>query len=256
MNKDKKKEGKAQRVVIIVQARMGATRLPGKPLKLVSGRPLLSYLVERLRRVKRAALVAVATTSAKQDQQIIDFCIQEHIPFFVGSETDVLERYYQAAQRFNADVIVRVTGDCPLIDPEEVDRVIACFQSQQPPCDYASNSMEKKFLRGVDTEVFSFHCLERTYHEANKQAEREHVTPYIYLHPEQFSLVSAKQPSEWADYRLTVDTPEDFELVSKILETLYPSNPAFLTHDVMALLSQHPAWATINADIKQKPLGL
>lgn len=247
-------EKQKKRVVIVLQARMGATRLPGKPLKTVLERPLLSYQLERLRRVKLADEIVVATTTEQQDDPIVSLCAANNISYFRGSEHDVLNRYYQAAKAFKADEVVRITGDCPLIDPELVDRVIHEHLTNTPQKDYTSNSLERTYPRGLDTEIFSFKALEKAHLEAALPEEREHVTLYFYTHPERFSLGSVKHTIDLSHHRWTVDTVEDFELISKILSALYPKNPRFLMQDVLKLLEGHPDWMKINAHIQQKPV--
>lgn len=241
-----------KRVVIILQARMGATRLPGKPLKNVLGRPLLSYQIERLRRVQLADEIIIATTTEPQDDQIVQFCKDENVAYFRGSPLDVLDRYYQAAKFAKADVIVRVTGDCPLIDPEVTDKVIRFYIDHQPQYDYVSNSLERTYPRGLDTEIFSMALLEQAASKAKLPSEREHVTVYFYTHPERFSLKNVGNAVDLSKYRWTVDTSEDFELVEKILGDLHPKNPDFRMHDILDLLDLHPEWNLINAHIQQK----
>jgi spore coat polysaccharide biosynthesis protein SpsF len=241
-------------VVAIVQARMGATRLPGKPLKQVMNRPLLSYQIERLRRAKSLDNIVIATTTDQQDQKIVALCEQENIPFFRGSPLDVLDRYYQAAKKFKAEVIVRITGDCPIIDPSVVDLAVDFYLKHHPAYDYVSNSLQRTYPRGLDVEVFNFKILEKIVREAQKPEEREHVTPYIYEHPEMFTLGSiVREPNE-SHHRWTVDTEEDFQLIEKLITSLYPSNPQFTADDVLQLLREHPDWVEINAHVKQKPL--
>ena len=237
-------------IIVIVQARMGSTRLPGKVLKHVLGRPLLHYLFERLRRITKAQNAVIATTKDPKDDPIVDFCNHEGISYFRGSEEDVLDRYLQAARFFSADVIVRVTSDCPLIDPELIDQVIEFFLNHQ--YDYVSNTQERKFPRGMDVEIFSFKSLEDAANQVTLQEEREHVTLHLYRHPERYSIGKFPWDKDDSQYRLTVDTPEDFELISKILAALYPNNPQFNLKDILHLLQQHPEWAEINAHIKQK----
>ena len=169
-------ENKKKRVVIILQARMSASRLPGKPLKKVLDRSLLSYQLERLRRVHSASEIVVATTTESQDDAIVSLCEAEKVAYFRGSSLDVLDRYYQAAKLFNADYIVRVTGDCPIIDPEIVDQVINEYLKQLPKYDYVSNSVIPTYPRGLDTEIFSFALLESAHKEGKLPQEREHVT--------------------------------------------------------------------------------
>lgn len=239
-------------VAIIVQARIGSTRLPGKVMMSVLGRPLLSFLLERLYHCKMAQTIMVATSTNPLDHSIVGFCEDQNVACFAGSEENVLERYVHAARACGADVIVRVTADCPLLDPSIVDRVIDTFISEFPHYDYVSNVVHRSFARGMDVEVFSTSCLERIYKSADKEAEKEHVTLHILHHPEQYHIGSVTAERDSSQYRLTVDTEEDYKLVKLILEELYPTHPAFTLHDIIALLECHPEWVKINAHIEQK----
>lgn len=245
---------KKKNIVIILQARMGASRLPGKPLKKVLNKTLLSYQLERLGRVHFADKIVVATTINPQDNEIAALCEKEKISCYRGNEQDVLDRFYQAATLYKADIIVRVTGDCPLIDPEIVDQVIHYYTDARPKYDYVSNSLERTYPRGLDVEVFSFDLLKKAAKEATLEEEHEHVTPYFYTHPHLFSLGSVKQVENQSHHRWTVDTVEDLELIKKILTTLYPQNPLFNQEDVLRVLEKQPEWVKINAHIQQKPL--
>ncbi len=231
---------------------MGATRLFGKPLKEVLGKPLLAYEIERLLQAKLPTKLVVATTTHPQDLPIANLAKELGIKAFRGSEDNVLERYYLAAKENKADVIVRVTGDCPLIDPEIVDQVIEDFLKNRENCDYDSNTQILTFPRGLDVEVFSFQALEKAYLEASSQGELEHVTPYIYTHDKLFKLRNIASPINLASHRWTVDTQEDFQLVEKIIQSLYPANKKFRMNDVLQLLSKNPEWVNINAHIPQK----
>lgn len=235
--------------VAILQARMTSTRLPGKILIPVLGKPLLAYEVERLQLCKNIDELLIATTTNAQDDAVVDFCDRFQLSCFRGSEPDVLARFHGAARQAQADMIVRVTGDCPLIDPVVVDAVIAAYEAGQ--ADYVSNTLERTFPRGLDVEVFSAEALEKCHREAQEPTEREHVTPYIYRHPERFVIQQHQQAANHSDLRWTVDTPEDFELIRLILEALYPVKPDFGVADVLAILVQHPEWQRINAHIEQ-----
>lgn len=231
---------------IVVQARMGSTRLPGKVLKDIAGRPMLFYQMERLRRVKRAERIVVATTDQPADDAVERFCQKEKIACVRGSEHDVLARYHLAIERFPADVVVRITADCPLIDPAIVDEAIAAYEP-----DYVSNMLETTYPYGMAVEVFSAQALREAHREAKDPAEREHVTPFIYRHPERYRLRSLTMAPNLSHHRWTVDTPEDFELVSRLLKTL---KPHFTLQDVLAVLDEHPDWCAINAHVEQKAL--
>ncbi len=240
------------RIIIIVQARMGSERLPGKVLKEVLGRPLLSYLLERLKFVSEATEIVVATTVLNGDDAIENLCQKEGVKVFRGSSEDVLERYYLAAKKSAADVVVRITGDCPCTDPKIIGEVITFYTKNI--ADYVSNTLERTFPIGMDVEVFSMKALERAYEMAKDPAEREHVTPYIYRNPQFFSCLNVPSKNNYSNYRLTVDTSEDFELIRKIIETLYPVNPKYSMNDIISLLHQHSDWILINAHVKQKKL--
>lgn len=241
-----------QKINIVIQARMSSTRLPRKVLKPVMGKPLLSLLLERVRRVHAAHSIIIATSTNPADIAIEKFCHEEKIPVFKGSEDNVLDRYYQTALQFPCEAIVRITSDCPLIDPSIIDEAIHLFIQQQ--VDYVSNTLKRTFPRGMDVEVFSFKSLEESVKMATKSAEKEHVTPYIYQHPEKFKLHNFTYPTDISSYRLTVDTPEDFLLITKIYETLYPNNKNFTLQDILKVLKKNPEWKNINADIKQKEI--
>ena len=240
---------------IIVQARMTSTRLPGKVLLPVAGRPMLSYQLERLRCVGQVDRIVIATTTNATDDPIVDFCATEGVDCTRGSEQDVLSRYFEAASRFAAGTVVRVTSDCPLIDPQLVDSAISAYRDEAGGCDYVSNMLEPSWPYGMAVEVFSARTLAEAHVEATAEAEREHVTPFIYWRPGRYSLKSLSMQPDLSQHRWTVDTPEDFELVRRILESLYPHKPCFAMADVLALLAEHPDWAAINRHIEQKTLS-
>lgn len=229
---------------------MGASRFPGKPLKEVLGKPLLFYQIERLKRVSHADQIVVATTLHERDDAIVEFCHRMNVDVFRGSENDVLERYYLAAKQFHADVVVRITGDCPLIDPEIVDRVIQYFLINK--FDYVSNSLVRTYPRGMDVEVLSFKSLEKARKLAKAEPEREHVTLFVYRHPEMFTLGNVANEKDESRHRWTVDTAEDFELVRNFIESLYPKKPTFLMSDLLNEIKAHPDWFYINSHIQQK----
>lgn len=243
------------KVVIIDQARMASTRLPGKVLKPVLGKPLLEYQIERLRRAARAHEIVIATTTNPSDDVLVAFCRQRGVKVYRGSELDVLSRYYGAAKAFGADVVVRVTSDCPVIDPAVVDQVIGHYLDHRDEYDYVSNTQVRSFPRGMDAEVFSMEALELAYREGRLDYEREHVTPFLYRHPERFRVGQWVFPENRGDERWTVDTPEDFELLRRIIEALYPGKPEFTLADILQLLDRHPDWRQINAHVNQKKLG-
>jgi spore coat polysaccharide biosynthesis protein SpsF len=240
---------------VIVQARMGSTRLPGKVLKPIGGRPMFSYQIERLRAAQRVERIVVATTTEPADAAIVDFCAAEQVPCVRGSEMDVLSRYALAAAEFDARTVVRVTSDCPLIDPQLVDEAIQAFTGASGEYHYVSNMLRPTWPYGMAVEVFSRELLDVAHREATKPAEREHVTPFIYWRPERYRLKSLERQPDLSQHRWTVDTPEDFELISRILGALHPNHPRFTLQDVLALLDRHPAWVEINRHVQQKAVS-
>lgn len=233
-------------VVVILQARLRSSRLPKKVLKEVNGRALLSYQIERLKRTESVGRIITAVP--KEDRELIAFCENEKVDLFCGSEEDVLSRYYDAAKAYQADVVIRITGDCPLIDPDIIEKALVHFEG----CDYVSNCLERTYPRGMDVEVMTFEALKKAADEAEKPYEREHVTPYIVLHPRKFRLKNFTYSKDYSSIRLTVDTKEDFELVEKVIETLYPQDPVFSLEDILTLLEKDPSLLEINQHVKQK----
>ena len=242
------------KTVIIVQARMNSSRLPGKVLRTVLGKTLLEYQIERLQRVPSADSVVIATTIDDCDQPIVDLCEKLKVNYFRGPEEDVLQRYYNAAQKYEADIVVRITADCPIIDPNVIDRVIKFYLDNYKDFDYVSNILTRSYPRGMDTEVFSLESLEQAALEAKDEAEREHVTVFIYNHPERYRLANVPYHKDFSRYRWTVDTLEDFSLIEKIITSLYPQRPNFVLEDCLELINKHPEWEKLNSHIEQKKL--
>ncbi|MGD0153016.1 MAG: glycosyltransferase family protein [Thermacetogeniaceae bacterium] len=240
---------------IVVQARMNSTRLPGKVLKTVLGKPLLEYQIERLRRVRLADGIIVATTINDGDQPIIDLCNRLSVHSYRGPEFDVLARYYGAAATFGADLIVRVTSDCPVIDPQVVDGVIAFYLDHRQQYDYVANTLARTYPRGMDTEAFSFRALSEAHSEATAEPDREHVTPFIYRNDRRYRLANVSYREDQSRHRWTVDTEDDFELIGRIIGALYPRQPEFSLEDILDLLAEHPDWPEINEHVEQKKYG-
>jgi spore coat polysaccharide biosynthesis protein SpsF len=237
------------RTVAVIQARMGSTRLPGKILKEVAGRPLLDYMLERVRRAKSLDAVLIATTTSPQDDVLERFCRERGVLCHRGSEDDVLDRYYGAARAADAGTVVRLTSDCPVMDPRVIDDVVGEFR--QSGCDYVANTAPPPttYPDGMDVEVFSFAALERAWKEAQKPSEREHVTFYFWKNPGLFKTRRRELPEDLSRFRLTLDYPQDLELLSRLLAELYPGNPAFSMADAVDFLRKNPQLHAINADI-------
>ncbi|MBX9610332.1 MAG: glycosyltransferase family protein [Burkholderiales bacterium] len=238
------------KTVIIVQARLTSTRLPGKVLLPLAGAPMLTRLIERLRRVKQADAIVIATTHNTTDDPIAALCGQLGVPCHRGSEHDVLSRYADSAREHGADVVVRITSDCPLIDPALVDQLISTYR--EGDCDYVSNMLPPTWPYGMAVEVFTATALLEAHAEATQESEREHVTPFIYWHPERYRLRNVESPTDLSAQRWTVDTPEDYELVRRLFERLYPVDPRFSLADVQKVMEAHPDWMCINQHIPQK----
>jgi spore coat polysaccharide biosynthesis protein SpsF len=242
------------RVVLIVQARMGSTRLPGKVLKPILGEPMLVRQLERLRRCRLVEHIVVATTNKTTDDAIAALVkLQPNVGLFRGSEEDVLERYAEAAYDAHADVVVRVTSDCPLIEPSVVDRCIEVILQQWDEIDYVSNCHHRTYPRGLDTEVVRAETLARAHAEATEFAEREHVTQFIWRRPNRFRMVDVCDSEDHSDLRWTVDTPEDLDLVRRIYEALYPVDSTFSYWAALELVARSPELQSINNHVQQKP---
>jgi spore coat polysaccharide biosynthesis protein SpsF len=240
-------------VVAIIQARMGSSRLPGKVLKDLCGEPLLLREVVRVRRAQTIGQVVVATTVDPQDTPIVDMCRSYGVPCFRGDPHDVLDRYCRAAQLFNAETIVRLTGDCPLIDPREIDRTVRAFFDAN--VDFAANRLPPPWKRttpiGMDTEVVGFENLSRAWREAKSKYAREHVMPYFYEKEGRFEILLVEHEPDLSEYRLTVDTVEDLALIRKIY-THFEGSEEFSLGEVVALLKAHPEWVALNAQVTPK----
>lgn len=239
-------QGKANReavdVLVILQARMGSTRLPGKIMKPILGKPMILRQIERVSRAKHVSRFIVATTSDPSDDRIEVFCRKQKILCFRGSVEDVLDRFYKAASLFHPRQIVRITADCPLIDPDLIDGVIELFQ--MGGYDYVRTS--KRFPDGLDVETFSLEALTRAFCEAKLSSEREHVTPYFYKHPEKFKIREYESEADMSDLRWTVDHEADLSFVRKVYKALYPKNSTFVTKDILLFLKGKPEMLKIN----------
>ncbi|MFD2574108.1 cytidylyltransferase domain-containing protein [Spirosoma soli] len=238
-------------IVVIVQARMSSSRLPGKVLLPILGRPLLARMLERLNKCQTPFTTVVATSTDSADDCIEEFCRAEHVAVYRGSLTDCLDRHEQIAQQWNADLAVKIPSDCPLIDPRIVDSVLRFYLAHQEEYDFVSNLHPATWPDGNDVEIMTRSCLHRTWAEAAKPLEREHTTPYIWdSAPEQFRIGNVAW-STGLDYsmshRFTIDYPEDYEFIRTVYEELYPANPTFSCEDILDLLNRRPDIYQLNA---------
>ena len=231
-------------IAAIIQARLGSTRTPGKTMKLIGNKPLLEYSVERTRQARYIDRVIVATTTSDKDHLISEWCKEKGIDSFRGSEDDVLDRYFQTASHFKADIIVRVTSDCPFVDPQIVDLLILSLKVFG--ADYASNRIKNRsWPHGLDIEVFTFNALKTAWKNGKEKREREHVTPYIMGHPELFKHIEVPLEEDLSHYRLTVDYPEDLEFTRILVEKYSADKMNWL--EIIDLLKERPELAEINA---------
>lgn len=226
-----------RRVIVLLQARMGSSRLPGKVLKPLAGEPSLARTIERLRDLKLATELRIATSTDSADDSIEAWAREAAVPVTRGSLTDVLERFRAAAVEARADVVVRITADCPMIDPEIVDRVIATYLENEGKVDYVSNVDERTYPDGLDVEVFSFLALDEAARDAVADYDREHVTPYIRRN---FRKRSVCQAINLGDLRWTMDHADDYETLNAIFAELHAASPKFRQVDVLKLLVERP----------------
>lgn len=238
--------------IAIIQARMGSTRLPGKVARKIADQPVLGHVIERCKKAQTVDQVAVATTVRPEDDPVVGIAEDFGIAFYRGDENDVLSRYYFAAKELQAGIIVRITADCPLLDPLILDEVVLLREKEK--ADYATNTLPRTYPRGVDVSVFTFAALEKTYHLARETWQREHVTPFMRENPALFSLSNLAAPEELSrpDLRLTVDTEEDLALVEAILFHLGAHSLSL--SNIITLLDNQPWLKYINKNVQQKTL--
>ena len=238
------------RVGAIVQARMGSSRLPGKVLLDIDGQSMLERVVTRVRAATTVQQVVVATTTSASDNQIAEWCERHRVEAFRGSEQDVLDRYYQAAMHLGLDVVVRVTSDCPLLDPAILDSVVMPLLAPGSTVEFSANTLERSFPRGLDVEAVTLGALQRVWQTARSSDHREHVFPYIYEHREQFVIRSLRAELDQSHMRWTVDTPEDLAVVRELSAAVGPTDHAWTS--VLNVISRRPELMKINEDIRQK----
>jgi spore coat polysaccharide biosynthesis protein SpsF len=231
----------------ILQARTSSSRLPGKVLKPILGRPMLLHQLDRVRRARSLDTLVVATSTDPSDDSIEALCRSAGVICFRGSLDDVLDRFYQVALAYHPRVVVRLTGDCPLTDPDLIDRVVEFFGSGA--FDIAGTA--ETFPDGLDVEVVRFEILEHAWRHATRRSDREHVTLFVHRQPERFRIGRYPSDTDLSHMRWTVDEPEDFELIQRIYETLYPRNPAFTTRDILDLLAEQPDLLELNRGIRR-----
>lgn len=233
------------KIVAVIQARMSSSRLPGKVLMSLSGKPVLEHIVDRLKICKNINEIVVASSTHKSDNEIEKFCLKKEILIYRGSLDDVLDRFYQAAKIHNADAILRITADCPVIDPQVVDIIVNSFKKNSVDlCGLSGN-----FPDGLDCTIFTFDALEIAWHKATLKSEREHVCPYIENNQDIFNVLPVELFNNLEKHRWTIDEPNDYELLTIIYDELYKTGKIFSTNDILELLSKKPHLSLINDKI-------
>ena len=244
-----------KKVIASIQVRFNSTRLPGKVLKEICGKPMLELMLERLSKSKLIDEIIIATTINKNDDPIFELSKKLGYKVFRGNEKDCLDRHYQAIKNSNGDFICKITSDCPLIDPEIVDKVIGYYFENEKKFDYVSNVHPATFPDGLDVEMFSLATLERAWKEAKNQDEREHTTTYMWKNPLIFrigSVTMSKGENLFKKERWTVDYPEDFEFIKAIYENLYHNGKIFLLNEILEFLSEREDIKKINQHLVEK----
>lgn len=239
-----------QRIGTIIQARMGSTRLPGKTMTPIAGKPLLEHVLERTAKCRLTGTIVVATTTNSEDDVVEQFARNWGAQVFRGSSGDVLDRYYQAATCFELNTIVRLTADDPFKDPAVIDRGIELFLNAAGAWDYVSNNLRPTFPDGLDVEVFKFSALESAWREATKASQREHVTPFIWMQPDRFSLCNFEHTEDLSHLRWTLDNPQDLEFARAVYDELYRGEP-FSMQALLDLLARRPELAAINKGFRK-----
>lgn len=231
-------------IAAFVQARYSSTRLPGKVLKTILGKPMLELQLERLRASRLVDRIVVVTSTTPEDRRIVDLCDRIGVDVFCGSLDNVLDRFYQAAVAFHPDHIVRLTGDCPLIDAKAIDDMLRLYLDSG--CDYGTNCMPVTYPDGLDAEVFTFAALHTAHREAFLPSHLEHISVFFEQAPERFKTMNLACDRDLSALRWTVDEPEDFEFVRNVFEALHPGKPMFDMDDVLKLLEARPELASLN----------
>ncbi|WP_188203983.1 cytidylyltransferase domain-containing protein [Desemzia incerta] len=244
------------KTVAIVQARMGSTRLPGKVLMRIEGQTVLKHVISRIRRSKEVDDIVIATTILPDDDKIVEEAKKLKVNYFRGSEEDVLARYYHAAKENQAEIVVRITSDCPLIDSKVIDEMIEKFKVlfSTDDVDYLSNTLERTYPRGLDLEIVPFRRIEEAFRNANKPYQREHVTPYFYENSDKFKLVNFSNSKDYSNYRWTLDTQEDLELITELYRHMYRGQHDFYLQGIVKVLEKNNELIGINSEVKQKEL--
>ncbi|MDD3138613.1 MAG: glycosyltransferase family protein [Lachnospiraceae bacterium] len=240
-------------IAAIIQARCGSTRFPNKIFAELQDKPLIWHVVNRLKFARKVDKLIIATTVNPLDDKLVSWAVDNNIDYFRGSENDVLERYYETAKIFGADIVVRITADDPFKEPEIVDNVIDVLESSQ--ADFVSNNNPPSFPEGLDVEAFTMEALSKMQNNATTNFEREHVTQYAYLHPYEFKICNVNNTKNLSYLRWTIDTETDFKMVSVIYQSLYrDENHIFHMDDILQLIQNCPEIAKINSEVQRSEM--
>jgi spore coat polysaccharide biosynthesis protein SpsF (cytidylyltransferase family) len=234
--------------VIIIQARLGSKRLPRKSIAKIKNKPLIWYVIHRAKRVNGIKKIILATTKKKEDKVLVNIAKKSKVESFIGENNDVLDRYYKCALAYNADPIIRVTGDCPLLDPILISKMLRFYSKHN--YDYVSNVLKPTYPDGLDVEIFSFNTLERIWKKAKLKSEREHVTSYIRNNLNEFRIFDYVNDKDLSSYRWTVDEKRDLEFVRKIYSLMHPKK-YFTTNEILKVIMKNPKIQAINAGISR-----
>jgi spore coat polysaccharide biosynthesis protein SpsF len=241
------------KTLIVIQARINSSRLPGKVMKPVAGAPVLQRMIERVQAARSASALVVATTSHAADDPIRDLCRRMNVDCYRGHPTDLLDRHYRCAIERGADAVVKIPSDCPLIDPQIIDLVISAYVNNAPKYEFVSNLHPPTFPDGNDVEVMSFPILEAAWREATKDFEREHTTPFIWERPGRFSMLNVTSPGGRNDamtHRWTLDYEEDYRFIAAVYDQLWTeARPVFPMHEILALVEKRPDIFRLNAGL-------
>lgn len=241
------------KTVAIIQARCGSTRFPEKVFAEISGHPLIWHVVNRVRASSKVDEVVVATTTNPIDDKLYEWCVSNSVPVNRGSESDVLNRFYETAKKFNADVVVRITADDPFKEPRLIDEAINTLEAES--ADYVCNNFPPTYPEGTDVEVLTFDALEKQEFNSTSDYEREHVTQYIYHNPQDFKMLNLSNEEDLSYLRWTIDTEKDFEMVRKIYDNLYSSDHRiFHMEEILSFLKDNPEVAAMNSDVKRSAM--
>ncbi|KAF6246728.1 acylneuraminate cytidylyltransferase [Nitrosopumilus sp. b3] len=237
-----------KKIVLIIQARTGSTRFPEKVLKLIQKKSMIWHVINRVKQIPKIDVIVLATTKKKEDLVLVNIAKNNDIQYFQGKTHNVLDRFFQCAKKFNADIIIRITSDCPLIDPKLIQQMLHVYLNHD--YDYLSNTIKPTFPDGLDVEIFSFQALEQAFHSAKWKSEIEHVTPYIKKNSKIFKIFNYENKKNFSNIRLTVDEPLDLKLIRKIYKKFRPKL-IFSLNDIIKIISNDPNFFLINRDLER-----